>query len=267
MNGYLAFLKLITPQFYRQTSALFLWLLLLFTAWFFGFHTEYNVNDTGVTGAQLLGRDVSAIEVKDNFLFYFSFLIVFSIFVISKVQSLFILGEITPIVLSSGISRSILIFYVVIATLIILLVPYMAIELLIWGSVSIQTGASLWNPLVPILSLAAIFLYICVVVSAMLMLTGSRTSATILSILLCFVLPAILELKSRLLYPLFDERIFPAFIDVVDVFVLSVPTIINRTHNVVFNEPATFSFLGYLIPVTGIWFFVSAYTFHKKMIN
>lgn len=239
---------------------------MIFAAWFFGFHIEYNVADSKITDAYLLGRDVTMIEVKDYYMFYFLFLVIFSIFVISKVQSLFISGEITPIILSSGISRSSLLCNVVFATFFILLIPYVVLELVIWASVSIHSGEPLWNPIIPILSLAAIFFYINVMVSVLLLVAGSRTSATLFSIVLCIVFPTVLELKTRLLYPLFDERFFPAFIDLVDVVILPIPTLIGRTHNVIFYEPVTFSFLSVLIPVTIGWFIASLYVLQKKNI-
>lgn len=264
MYRIIVFFKLIIPQFYRQSSALFLWALMIFAAWFFGFHIEYNVADSKITDAYLLGRDATMIEVKDYYIFYFSFLVILSIFVISKVQSLFISGEITPIILSSGISRSSLLCNVVFATFFILLIPYVVLELVIWASVSIHSGEPLWNPIIPILSLAAIFLYINVMVSALLLVAGSRTSATIFSIVLCFVLPVILDVKTQLLYPLFDEHFFPALIDAVDVVIVSIPTFIGRTHNVIFNEPFTFTILSVLMLITTAWLIASVYAVQKK---
>lgn len=264
MYGFIAFFKLISPQFYRQTSAIFLWVMMIFAAWFFGFHIEYNVADSKIMDANLLGRDVTIVEVKDNYIMYFSFLIIFSIFVISKVQSLFISGEITPIILSIGSSRSSLLFRIIFSTFIIMLFPYIVLELIIWASVSIQAGESLWNPIIPILSLSTIFLYVNVIVSALLLLTGSRTSTTLFSIVLCFVFPIILELKSRLLYPLFDGHIYTALIDIIDLITPFIPEYIGRSHNVFFNEPFTFSYLSVLIPVTAAWFIASVYAIKKK---
>lgn len=264
MYRFIVFFKLIIPQFYRQSSALFLFAVMFFAAWFFGFHIDYNVADSKIMDAYLLGRDATIIEVKDYYIFYFSFLVVLSIFVISKVQSLFISGEITPIILSSGTSRSSLLRNVVFATFFMVLIPFVVLELVIWASVSIQYGGYLWNPIIPILYLAAIFLYINVMVSALLLVAGSGTSATIFSILICFLIPVILDVKTQLLYPLFDDHFFPAFIDVVDVVIISIPTFIGRTHNVIFNEPFTFTFLNVLILITAAWFIASSYALQKK---
>lgn len=264
MYRFIAFVKLITPQFYRQSSAIFLWGLIIFAAWFFGFHIDYNVADSNILNANLLGREATIIEVKDYYIFCFSFLIALSIFVISKVQSLFISGEITPIILSSGTSRTLLLVHIVFTNVVLLVFPYMVLELVIWASVSLQTGESLWNPIIPTLSLTAIFLYINVMISALLLFTGSRTSATIFSIVFCFVAPIILDVKTQLLYPLFDEHFFPAIIDAFDLLLVPIPTLIGRTHNTIFNEPFSFEFLSMLIFMTAAWFGASIYAIHKK---
>lgn len=260
----IVFFKLIMPQFYRQTSALFLWALMIFAAWFFGFHIEYNEADSKILNAYLLGRDATIVEVKDYYNFFFSFLVVISIFVISKVQSLFILGEITPIILSSGTSRSSLLFSILFATFFIILIPYVILELVIWASVSMQSGKFLWNPIIPVLSLAAIFFHINIMISALLLITSSRTSTTIFSIVFCFVAPVILDVKTQLLYPLFDEHFFPSFIDTIDVLILSIPTFIGQTHNAIFDEPLKFNTLSMLIIITALWTIASFYALLKK---
>lgn len=264
MYRFIASVRLLRNQTYRQFTILFLWAMMIVAVWFFGFHIEYKIADSKIVDAILLGRDTTVLEVRDFFLFYFTFLTVISIFVISRLHSFFLLGEITPIILSSGTSRTFLLLSTVLATFIVLLFPYILVELVIWVTVSIQVGEFLWNPFIPILYLSAIFLYINIIVLALLSLTGSRASTNLFSIILCIFVPVVFEVKNKLLYPLFDEHFFPAFIDALDLVILPIPTLIGQAHDDMFNYPISYSFLKELIPITITLCILSVYILNKK---
>lgn len=225
-----------------------MWFVLLLIAvsavWFLSIHPAYTIENGSITQVRMLMHtEAGTTQVRDYYTLYVTLLMLLGSFIIASIVPGLLSGGNLAFLTVKPLSRTEILISCYIVGLSFLGTVFLLFFIGNWLAMGIQYGY--WK--INYITGYFIVLYFIAILYAYIVLFGILLRSGALAILFVFlsgfVLPIVLELRERIIYPLFDSDI--AYLMIEGVYYVLPPTadLLGMSVRVTFSEPIELSYL------------------------